>query len=252
LLFAKGESHVTIQGGTHVPWSPPATFIKQVFLPVLGKFGCQTFFKLRRWGWYPEGGGEIYCRIKSLNKLTPYQLDERGELMKVYGLSAVTNISNNVMERQAKSTIKHLRELKIKGDVKTREVGAAGRGTIVSLTAEFNRIRAGFSTLGEKGLSAEKVGERTVQELHNFLGKSVCLDHHLADQLLPYVALCNERVNMNVSKVTSHLLTNLWVTQKFLPINYELRGPLNLPGTLMIEPAANPEPEPVPETESAS
>jgi len=42
---------------------------------------------------------------------------------------------------------------------------------------------------------------------------------------------------MNVSKITNHLLTNLWVVKKFLPIDYELKGPLGYPGTLVIEPA---------------
>jgi RNA 3'-phosphate cyclase len=211
--------------------------------------GSQTFFKIRRWGWYPEGGGEIYCRIKSLQGLKPYQFHERGNLRKVYGISAIANIGNNVAERQAKSALKHLRNHKLKGDIKTREISGPGKGTIVMLTAEFDRVRAGFTTLGEKGLSAEKVGEYTVSELVNFLGKNVCLDHYLADQLLPYVALCNERIEMNVSKITSHLLTNLWVTQKFLPIEYELKGPMNLPGTLVIKPAKSAEPEMVVEAE---
>ena len=35
-----------------------------------------------------------------------------------------------------------------------------------------------------------------------------------------------------------------------LPIDYELRGPLNLPGTLVIQPAKVEEPQPVPEAEA--
>jgi RNA 3'-terminal phosphate cyclase (ATP) len=252
LLFANGESHVTIQGGTHVPWSPPATYVRQVFLPVLGRLGCQTFFKIKRWGWYPEGGGEIYCRIKSTHALRPYQFDNRGELKRIYGVSAVSNIGNNVVDRQAKSALKHLRDLKLKGDIKTKDISTSGKGSIVMLTAEFERVRAGFSVLGEKGLPAEKVAEQAVEDLNNFLGKSVCLDHYLADQLVPYVAVCKQRIEMNISKITSHLLTNLWVTQKFLPIDYDLRGPMNLPGTLIIEPAKSPAPEEEPATQTES
>ena len=37
LFFAGGESSVKVKGGTHVPWSPPATYLKQVFLPTLGR-----------------------------------------------------------------------------------------------------------------------------------------------------------------------------------------------------------------------
>jgi len=236
LILAHGESQVTIQGGTHVPWSPPASYIKHVFLPVLGFFGCQTFFKIRKWGWYPEGGGEIYCKIKSQPKLHPCQFRNRGELLKLYALSAVSNVGGSVMDRQTKATIRGLKGLEIKADMRSKEVAAQGKGTVVFLTAEFQNVRAGFSTLGEKGIPAEKVAELAIQDFKDFLGKAVCLDHHLADQIIPYVALTGARVEMNVSRITDHLLTNLWVVKKFLPISYDLKGPLNLPGTLVIEP----------------
>lgn len=238
LLFARKESQITIQGGTHVPWSPPANYIRKVFLPVLGRFGAQTFFKIRKWGWYPEGGGEIQCRIKPLQKLKAYQLKERGKLRRINGLSAVSNVGNNVAERQAKSCHKAFRGMKLRADIKTRDVAGPGKGSLVFLTAEFERVRAGFTVLGEKGLPAEKVAIGAVEELEAFLGKKVCLDHYLADQLLPFAALVGERIEMNVSKITSHLLTNLWVCKKFLPIDYRLHGTLNLPGTLIIEPKA--------------
>jgi RNA 3'-terminal phosphate cyclase (ATP) len=252
LLFAGKESQVTIQGGTHVPWSPPASYIRQVFLPVLGRVGSQTFFKIRKWGWYPEGGGEIHCRVKPLSRLKPYQFAQRGRLKRIQGISTGSNIGNNVAERQAKAAHKALRELKLRADIKVRNVSGPGKGTVVFLWAEFDNVRAGFSTLGEKGIPAEKIAMMTVEELSNFLGKKVCLDHYLADQLVPYVALTGERVEMNVSRTTSHLLTNLWVVKKFLPIDYELRGPLDLPGTLIIQPAKEEEPQTQPAAETVS
>lgn len=33
LLFAGGKSHVTLRGGTHVPFSPPFDYLAQVVLP---------------------------------------------------------------------------------------------------------------------------------------------------------------------------------------------------------------------------
>lgn len=236
LLFAKGESNLIVKGGTHVPWSPPASYLKQVFLPVLGLMGCQTFIKINRWGWYPEGGGEIACRIRPVDKLVPRQFAKRGQLLKIYGISAISNIGG-VGDRQMKASQKFLKAANLDAEMRVKEVPASGKGSIVFLTAEFENVRAGFSTLGEKGLPAEKVAESAVNELKSFLGKTVCLDHYLADQLIPYVALCGARVEMNVSRITNHLLTNLWVVKKFLPIRYELKGPLNYPGTLIIEPA---------------
>jgi RNA 3'-terminal phosphate cyclase (ATP) len=250
LLFARNESNLTIKGGTHVPWSPPATYLKQVFLPVLGLMGCQTFMKVNRWGWYPEGGGEITCRIRPVDKLQPRQFADRGKLLKLYGLSAISNVGNSVGDRQMRAANKFLKQANLEAELRIKEVPASGKGSMVFLTAEFENVRAGFSTLGEKGLPAEKVAESAVNELKNYLGKSVCLDHYLADQLIPYVALCKTRIEMNVSKITNHLLTNLWVVKRFLPIQYELKGPLGYPGTLIIEPAViRPPAPPTPPTE---
>ncbi|TFH54700.1 MAG: hypothetical protein E4G91_11165, partial [Candidatus Zixiibacteriota bacterium] len=139
---------------------------------------------------------------------------------------------------------KFLKQANLEAEIRVKEVQASGKGSILFLTAEFENVRAGFSSLGEKGLPAEKVSESAVNELKNYLGKSVCLDHYLADQLIPYVALCKTRIEMNVSKITNHLLTNLWVVKRFLPIQYELKGPLGYPGTLIIEPAVIPPPAP--------
>ncbi len=249
LLFTKGESTVIVKGGTHVPWSPPATYLKQVFLPVLGMLGCQTFLKIGRWGWYPEGGGDLSLRIKPITKLRPRQFTDRGKLRKIYGISASSNLPRNIGDRQLKASLRAMKAENLNARMRSIDVKANGKGTIVHLTAEFENVRAGFSCLGEKGLSAEKVANAAVTELVNYLGKNVCLDHYLADQLIPYAALCGERVELNVSKITEHLRTNLWVTQKFIPINYRLRGPKDLPGTLIVEPKreeeqqpANPEP----------
>ena len=35
LLYAQDESHLTLRGGTHVAWSPPADYIRDVLLPTL-------------------------------------------------------------------------------------------------------------------------------------------------------------------------------------------------------------------------
>ena len=37
-------------GGTHVPWSPPVTYIEEVYLPTLKQLGIQAEVKLNAWG----------------------------------------------------------------------------------------------------------------------------------------------------------------------------------------------------------
>src|SRR5512134_649885 len=50
LCFANGPSTVTVIGGTHVPWSPTAHYLEQVFLPTLARFGVNADVLLEKWG----------------------------------------------------------------------------------------------------------------------------------------------------------------------------------------------------------
>ena len=59
LCFANRPSTVTVIGGTHVPWSPTAHYLEQVFSPMLARIGVNAEILLEKWGWYPAGGGKL-------------------------------------------------------------------------------------------------------------------------------------------------------------------------------------------------
>ena len=63
LLTCAGPSTLILRGGTHVPWSPTAHYLMHVFLPALAQLGARVAMTLKRWGWYPRGGGEVHLAI---------------------------------------------------------------------------------------------------------------------------------------------------------------------------------------------
>ncbi len=63
LTFARGQSRLTIRGGTHVAWSPPFHYLKHVYLPILTRMGLEARAEIEKWGWYPIGGGEMAASI---------------------------------------------------------------------------------------------------------------------------------------------------------------------------------------------
>jgi RNA 3'-phosphate cyclase len=237
LFFAGGESTIRVRGGTHVPWSPPATYLKQVFLPMLGRLGLSSQMKVVRWGWYPDGGGEIVCSVKSASGIKLRDFMKRGEFQRLTGLSAVSNLQFSIAERQRKRGSQMLKECGYAADIVSKDVKASGKGTMLFLTAEFENMIAGFSTLGEKGKPAEVVAEETAQRFLDYIGKDVCIGSNLADQLLPYLCLARRRFKLNVSTVTSHLITNLWVIKKFFDVKIETKGQIGFPGYITVEPA---------------
>ena len=63
LAFADGASTIVLRGGTHVAWSPPFDSLVGAYLPILKRLGFRIDGELKRWGWYPLGGGEIECAV---------------------------------------------------------------------------------------------------------------------------------------------------------------------------------------------
>ncbi|MGZ3535487.1 MAG: RNA 3'-terminal phosphate cyclase, partial [Thermodesulfobacteriota bacterium] len=91
-----------------------------------------------------------------------------------------------------------------------------GQGSFLFLLAEYEGIVAGFSSLGARGKPAEKVADEAVDFLKNYLESNGCVDPHLADQLVPFMALAKGNSSLTTTQMTEHLLTNLWVIAHFM------------------------------------
>jgi RNA 3'-terminal phosphate cyclase (ATP) len=82
--------------------------------------------------------------------------------------------------------------------------------------------------IGELHKSSEKVGEDAARNIHRELESRATVDIHLADMLVPYVALAKENSVYLTRFVTEHLETNLWLTSKIQGTEFtiEKRGSL--------------------------
>lgn len=235
LLFTGGPSHVTIKGGTHVPFSPPYHYISEVFISTLNRLGLKIEPSISRYGFYPKGGGEVSYRIFPYKKIKDMNASSKGNLLAIRGYSAVSNLPLHIAERQKKSVIHNLAPLPANIDV--IEVPSFSQGTFVFLKGEYENILSGFSSLGEKGKPAEAVGKEAASFFKFHHNTSACLDPHLADQIVIYLCLARENSVFTTSLITQHLLTNLWVIEQFLKIKYEITGSLGSEGEVKLAPA---------------
>ncbi len=215
LALATGDSQVMLKGGTHVPFSPPMTYIEQVYLPILKQMGVEVDVKLGAWGWYPQGGGVVNLRVSGGRRLAGINLVKRGNLQQVRGLAIATELPAHIPQRIASRTENLLREAGLKHTIKpVREKGVAP-GVGLFLTAEYENSLAGFSSLGRLGLPAEKVAQIACEELLKFNQTGAAVDEHLADQLLLPAALASDQSEYQVAEVSTHLTTNAWVLEQF-------------------------------------
>jgi RNA 3'-terminal phosphate cyclase (ATP) len=232
LCVAQGPSRVTLVGGTHVPWSPPFHYFSRVLLPILEPMGISVDATLEKWGFYPQGGGRIQLNIKPVHALKPIHLTDRGSLKKIWGLSTLSNLPRPVAERQKDQALKRIqKELKMDAEINILyDAPSNGPGSFLFLLVEYEKTVAGFSSLGKKGKPAEKVADEAVDDLKDYLSSEGCIDPHLADQLVPFMILAKGNSSFTTTKMTEHLLTNLWVLGHFLQVKVQKQGEIGKTG----------------------
>jgi RNA 3'-terminal phosphate cyclase (ATP) len=223
LLFAGQASRVTITGGTHVPWSPCFHYLKEVFLPVVSQMGGGTEIELERWGWYPKGGGKVIASVQSVDRLQAVDLTRRGRLQDLQLLSAVSNLTMRIGARQKDEALHRLMRsgYKVSG-AELVNGPSPGTGTVVFVKGTFENGIAGFTSLGKKGKSAERVAQEACSDFLRFAASEATIDKHLADQLILYMALAKGRSSLRTETMTRHLETNMWLIEQFLSVRFEV------------------------------
>lgn len=240
LLRADRPSSVTLSGGTHVPFSPSVNYLAAVFAPMLKRLGGKLQLSIEAYGFYPRGGGRIKAEIVPADELRPLTLHVRGALRRIRGSSGVCRLPLSIAERQRTAAqtalAAELGDSSPLPEVELLDLPGPGPGTFLFLRAETEEALAGFTALGARGKRAETVGAEAAAELCRHLASNAPLDPHLADQLVPYLPLCRGTSGFSTSRITSHLLTNLWVAALFFPLRYRVEGEEGEAGRVTITP----------------
>lgn len=249
LLFADKKIALTIIGGTEGAWAMPIDYMQHVVLPQLSKFAKIEMNLIKR-GYYPKGNGQIELSIKPEIKIgrfnvfddfvltikkecLPYKLDRLEKLLCIKGIShaSLELEKANVAQRQADAATYLLKEFNcpISIDISYSKTSSMGSG--IMLCAIFSKkdeedfaniIRIGADVLGERGKKAEIVGEDAAKKLKVLISTKAPVDLHLADNLVPYLALVGGKIN--VSEITKHTKTNIYTIERFIGPVFNIMG----------------------------
>jgi len=235
LAFGDKESKVVLKGGTQTEWAPPIDYLQDIFLPTVAKMGLHANIEVERWGWYPIGQGIVKAKVQPIkNRLKAIELNERGKLKRFFGISLVSRLPLSIAERERDQALNKLRPQVPEPQIETKSVPSLGTGNYFCLVAEFENAVAGFNSLGKIGKRAEKVANETVDQFIKFYKSKACIEKHLADQLILYMALADGKSSFT-SEITNHILTNSWVIEQFLPVKFKIKGKFGETGKVEIE-----------------
>lgn len=232
LALAEGPSRLTLRGGTDVPGSPSSFYVEHVYLPMLARLGVQARLTVQRWGFYPQGGGELSVEIAGRARLRGLDLSARGALQAVQGVAGVAQLPSHIPQRMSDRSRLLLQPLRVPIRVEPRHLPARSPGAVLFLLARYEQALAGFTVLGRKGVASEVVAETACRELLAHHATGAAVDPHLADQLVLPLALAAGPAQISISAITRHLLTNIWTASHFpLPL-LQVSGAEGEPGRL--------------------
>ncbi len=231
MAFTGGSFEVT--GGTDVPWSPPVDYLKNVTLYALERMGLKTELEIKRRGHYPKGGGLVVGKVGPWEERKPLVALEWKKVERFVGISHATNLPPHVAERQAKAAKERLEELySVPVGIETEVSRSLGPGSGIVVWTETDGLRLGGDALGKRGKPAEVVGREAADELIGQLEPKKAVDRFLGDQLIPFLAFTGGEIG--VAEITNHLVTNVWVVERFLGRIFEVEGEIGEPGIVKV------------------
>jgi RNA 3'-terminal phosphate cyclase (ATP) len=227
LLFANTPSTVQVNGGTHNPMAPPAQFLQRAYCRAMADMGATIDIQLKRFGFYPAGGGEVVAHITPCAQLNPFEWISRGERKAAYAESFIAGVPLSVAKRELECIASGMgwdeSQLRVRG-----LPGEQGPGNALLLTLEYEHVTEVFTGFGEKSVRAETVARQTLQQARRYIASNAAIGEYLADQLMLPLALAGGG-RFTAECISMHARTNAEVIERFLPVQvrFENEGDSN-------------------------
>jgi len=236
LLFCGRPSRLNIKGGTHIPLSPPHEFIEWAFIPFIASLGVRIRATFNQPGFLPSGQGEVDYSIEPLSRtLKPVTLIERGILNRIKFTALVSGFDSSILEKMVQVGSERVAGRDVEVELIPRHYPGPDKASFACLCTHFSNADAAFCTLGKQEDDPVVVVSEAAAKLISFLGNRCVVEEHLADQILIYLLLAEGDSVISVPRITSHMLTNIWVMGQFFPGRIKVDGILDEQGRIYVQ-----------------
>lgn len=218
-LACQEPVELILQGGTDVPMSPPLDYLENVVLPYYRRLG-KVELTIRRRGFIPAGGGEIRLSIQGHGDAEPLHLTSWGDqerLVQGAVIAAEALRGADVAGRIATETERLL-------DFKPSQTYQQTKSpsVVATLWCCSGQVRAGATGLGRRRLPSEKLAKQMCRLWQQRLSHPHPVEEHLADQLIPLLALSGG--TLKCQTISLHCRTNTEICGLFSGTRFEIEG----------------------------
>ena len=221
LMMADKPSTLVLEGGTHNNFSPPYDFLVKTFLPLIQRMGPRITTRLERIGFAPKGGGILQITIQPVERLKPLVLTERGKILQQSAEVLLAHLAEHIAYRELKVIANSLGYSPDQLHFQPVE-SAYGPGNVVLINVQSESVTEVFSAFGQRGLPAEQVAEKAVNDVKHYLQSNAAVGKNLADQLLIPLALAGQGAFLT-QKPSLHTVTNMAVIKQFMKVKFKTR-----------------------------
>ena len=218
-LHADAPVKLEIIGGTEGLWAPSIEYFNEVLAKFLEKMNIDINVEIVKHGFYPKGGGKVLVNINPCKEIKPLNLTERGKFTRT---DIRAGVSEGLRDKQvAERMINGAKKIFEKFDCEHPIYLTTNcLGGYVHMHAHYENTILGSTSIANKGIRAEDLGESCAKILKEDMKSNACLDRYMADQILPFLALAGGSIS--VAQISNHTKTNMHIIEKFLPVKFEV------------------------------
>lgn len=261
MIFSGGKTKLRLSGGTHAGFSPPVDFMQVPLQQLLARFGVATTLEIKKRGFNMGEIGEIEFQVApvaSRGPLTPIDVslpsDKISKLyvrVTVFGAASdlevvgqqyvgalkralTSSLGSSLSENDRTQEFEILTEAAKANSNRNRGRGFKGKPAAVKVEKPNVSIMVVAETTTGGILSVDRSGRDTPdymaltisKVLTQYIADGVCMDEHLADNAIVFMALAagvsRLRVPVKAARSSQHLETALDVVEKIAGVRVRL------------------------------
>lgn len=264
--FCDNPVELELKGGTNCEMAPQIDFITEIFRPNLERFNATFDFDLFKRGYvwktlctndrksntitlciiyahryFPKGGGHCSISVRPVRHFAAIELLDFGTVTECFGWSYVAGgLPLSLAEQFASAARKSLLQepaikraaeaINIEVYEEGRDMAAMGQkcaGLILGCKTSTGCI-VGGSALNSRQLSAQATGEKAANEIVSMVAKRACVDEHVQDQLIVFMALAKGTSKVRMSlPLTLHSRTAIYVVELITKVSFAIHDDAN-------------------------